>query len=169
MQSEWQPLAAPPLRFLTLQRVFTRSSSMRPGLPSPVTSVFRCSQPRDAFIRPSLTGPVSCQIRSWVCPSELCSFREAVHCFQRRYPLGVAITFRVLLCSKVRYACRRFRPNMARSSPEPYSPSGQITSLRWLASSSNLPSCAYPLCCSRLTRPALQGLNNNALGQSFSR
>lgn len=109
-RSKSQPHAAPPLRFLTLQRVLTRSSSMGPGLPHPATSVFRCSQPRDAFIRPSLTGPISCQIRSWVRSSELYSFREAVHCFQHHYPLGVAIAFRVLLRSKVRFPFRRFRP-----------------------------------------------------------
>jgi len=51
--------------------------------------VFRFSQPRDAFIRPEPAGLISCRIRSWGHPPELCSSRAAVRCFQRQSPHDV--------------------------------------------------------------------------------
>jgi hypothetical protein len=78
------------LRFLPLQRLPTQGSGQWPSLPSSTACAFRCSQPPGASIRPELAGLVSCRIRSWGTPSELCSSREAARCFQRRYPRGVS-------------------------------------------------------------------------------
>jgi len=88
--------AAPPLRFLPLQRLPTRSSGINwPGLHFPTACAFRFSQPPGAFIRSEPAGLVSCRIRSWGYPPELSSSRAAVRRFQRRYPLGVRTAFRV--------------------------------------------------------------------------
>jgi hypothetical protein len=63
------PRAAPPLRFLPLQRLAERGSGLLwPGLPHPTACAFRFSQPPDALIRPEPAGLVSCQIRSWGSP-----------------------------------------------------------------------------------------------------
>jgi hypothetical protein len=68
------------------------AAAYRSGLPHPSTCILGFSQPLDAFLRPVLTGLVSCRIRSWGFPSELCSSRAAVRRLQRRCPLVVPAT-----------------------------------------------------------------------------
>jgi len=54
-------------------------------------------------------GLISCRIRSWGHPSELCSSHAAVRCFQRRSPLGVPTAFRVLLHARIRHPTQLFK------------------------------------------------------------
>jgi len=80
----------------------------------PTTSVFRFSQPPDAFIRPKPAGLISYRIRSWALPSKPSSSRAAAHCFQCLFPLDVftssglcstresAILFSCLDCHRTR-------------------------------------------------------------------
>jgi hypothetical protein len=85
--------ATPPLRFCSLQRLLARSSGCSwSSLPHSTASASRFSQLPGAFIRPELTGLVSCRIRSWEHPSELSSARAAVRCFQRHSLLDVRTT-----------------------------------------------------------------------------
>jgi hypothetical protein len=93
-------------------------------MPPSIACAFRCSQPPGAFIRPELAGLVSCQIRSWGPPPELCSTRAAVRRFRRRSPHGVLTAFRVLLHSGIRHQVQLFKPNPARSSPGAFSLQG---------------------------------------------
>jgi len=79
------------------------------GLALPTACASRFSQPHGAFIRPEPAGLVSCRIRSWgVSPSELCSSRAAVRCFQRHSPLDVPTVFRVLLHARIRLSVQGF-------------------------------------------------------------
>jgi hypothetical protein len=89
--SRQTPHAAPSLRF------FTHSALPRLGHRLigwdryfPTASVFRFSQPPDAFFRPKPVGLISCQIRPWVRPSKPSSPRAAVHCSQCLSPLDVS-------------------------------------------------------------------------------
>jgi len=87
-----------------------RAAASWSGLPRPTACAFRCSQPLGASIRPEPAGLVSCRIRSWGHPPELCSSRAAVRCSQRLSPLGVSCAaFRVLLHAGVRHSTQRFR------------------------------------------------------------
>jgi len=89
-------LAAPPLRFLPLQRFPALGSGISwSGLLLPTACAFRFSQPPGAFIRPKPAGLIPCRIRSWGHPPELSSSHAAVRCFQRHSPLGVQTAFRV--------------------------------------------------------------------------
>jgi hypothetical protein len=91
-----------------------------PGLHFPTACAFRCSQPPGAFIRSEPAGLVPCRIRSWGHPSEPCSSRAAVRCFQRRSPLGVCAPSGS--CS-ARESATRFSGldwHRARSSPGPF-------------------------------------------------
>jgi len=98
------PEAAPPLRFRPLQRLPARGSGMKwLSLPRPTACAFRLSQPHGAFIRPEPAGLVSCRIRSWGHPPELCSSRAAVRRFRRRSPLDVRNVFRVFLRARIRH------------------------------------------------------------------
>jgi len=103
-------LAAPPLRFLPLQR-FPRPEQRHdwPGLLLPTACAFRFSQPLDAFIRPEPAGLISCRIRSWGHPPELSSSRAAVRRSRRLSPHDVPTAFRVLLRARVRHSVQRFR------------------------------------------------------------
>ena len=84
-------LAAPPLRFRPLQRFPSLGQRHElVGNAIPTACAFRFSQPPGAFIRPEPAGLVSCRIRSWGHPPELCSSRVAVRCLQRHSPLGVS-------------------------------------------------------------------------------
>jgi hypothetical protein len=103
-------LAAPPLRFRPLQRFPSLGQRHElVGHAIPTACAFRFSQPLGAFIRPELAGLVSCRIRSWGHPPELCSSHAAARCLQRRSPLGVTTAFRVLLRARVRHSVQRFR------------------------------------------------------------
>jgi hypothetical protein len=84
--------AAPRVRFVA------PTASPRAGqrllysaLPGLSASVFRFSQPPDAFIRPAPAGHVSDRIRSWgPHPSELCPSHAAVRRFRRLCPHDVS-------------------------------------------------------------------------------
>jgi hypothetical protein len=56
----------------------------RPAFPT--ACAFRFSQPPGTFIRSEPAGLVSCRIRSWGHPPELCSSDAAARCFQRLFP-----------------------------------------------------------------------------------
>jgi hypothetical protein len=118
-----------------------RSSRMNwLALPRPTACAFRCSQPLGAFIRPALAGLVSCRIRSWGRPPELCSFRAAVCCLQHPSPHDVSNVFRVLLHSKVRHPIQRFRPKSRAWLSWAFCPPGySLSALAW-------PSPARPSC-----------------------
>jgi hypothetical protein len=74
------PATVPSLEFLPLQRIPTWSSGMIGWLfPDPAACVFGFSQPLDAFIRPTLTSPISCRIRSWGSPYKAFLLPRSLH------------------------------------------------------------------------------------------
>jgi len=111
-----RPSTTPPLRFGTLRRLLARSSGLVwSRLPPSTASAFKFSQLLGAFIRPELTGLVSCRIRPWVLPSELSSSHAAARCFQRLSLLDVRATrnerprLQGFLRARVRHRIQRFR------------------------------------------------------------
>jgi hypothetical protein len=80
---------------------------------------------------PSLPGLISCRIRSWGHPPELCSSRAAVRWSQRRSPLGVRAAFRVLLHAGVRHPVQLFKLKTERVALLGICPSRVRLSLRW--------------------------------------
>jgi hypothetical protein len=94
---------------------------------------------------PSLPGLISCRIRSWGHPPELCSSRAAVRCSQRRSPLGVRAAFRVLLHAGVRHPVQLFKLKTERVALLGIFPS-RVCALSTLARPSpDLPSCGFQL------------------------
>jgi len=104
------------------QQNMVKLASLDPLAPSGVLNLL-------TPFRHKLTGLLSCQIRSWDHPSELCSFREAVCCFQHPYPLDVLTAFRVLLNAKVRHPRQLFKLNTSTWLSWVFTPSGYSTSL----------------------------------------
>jgi len=97
----------------------------------PTACAFRYSQPPGAFIRPEPAGLVSCRIRSWGHPSELCSSLAAARCFQRRSPHDVRDAFRVLLRERIRHPVQLFKLKTERVALLGICPSRVRLSLRW--------------------------------------
>jgi len=74
------PATVPSLEFLPLQRFPTCGSGFRGRpVPEPTACALGFSQPLDAFIRPTLTGPVSCRIRSWGSPYKAFLLSRSLH------------------------------------------------------------------------------------------
>jgi hypothetical protein len=79
--------AAPPLRFLPLQRFPVQGSGMSWLSPQNSTAcAFRFSQPLGAFIRPEPAGLVSCRIRSWGLPSRALFLSRSRTLFPAPFP-----------------------------------------------------------------------------------
>jgi hypothetical protein len=76
----------------------------------PTTSVFRFSQPLDAFIRLKPAGLLSCRIRSWARPSKPSSSHAAVRHFRRPFPLDVSTSSGLFLRTRIRFPTKLFRP-----------------------------------------------------------
>jgi len=77
----------------------------------PTTSVFRFSQPLDAFNRLKPAGLLSCRIRSWARPSKLSSSRAAVRRLRRHFPLDVSTSSGFFLRTRIRLPTQLFRPS----------------------------------------------------------
>jgi hypothetical protein len=80
--SDYSPVPAtvPSLEFIPLQRFPTWSSGMIGWLfPDPAACAFGFSQPLGAFIRPTLTGPISFRIRSWGLPYKAFLLSRSLH------------------------------------------------------------------------------------------
>jgi hypothetical protein len=133
--------AAPPTRFLPLQRFPARGSGMMVEGPNSTACAFRYSQPLGALVRPELAGLIPCRIRSWGHPPELCSSRVAVRCFQRRSPRGVRTAFRVLLHARVLHPVQLFKLKTERVALLGIFPSRVLTLSTLVRPSSDLPSC----------------------------
>jgi hypothetical protein len=74
------PATVPSLEFLPLQRLPTWGSGLIGWLfPEPTACAFRFSQPPGAFIRPTLTGLISCRIRSWGLPYKAFLLPRSLH------------------------------------------------------------------------------------------
>jgi hypothetical protein len=76
-------------------------------------------------------GPISCRIRSWGHPPELCSSRAAVRRSQRRSPLGVTTASRVFLHARIRHPTQLFKLKSSAQLSWAFSPPGSSYSPRW--------------------------------------